>query len=1176
MSPGGTVGEVDKITQRYNLKEQVGGGRMSSVYLAEDSASGNAQVAVKVLNTSHGDDIKRELFKRETSALRKLRHPNIVRMLDSSWPEDGSPPYLVLEYQPYSLDRYLKGELRSQLSGFQPYRVMRELGEALAHAHSENVVHRDIKPSNILLDPAGRPMLTDFGISKLLTQLTVGETLAGFWSSGYASPEQRAALATGPESDIFSLGAVFFQLLSGKEPPPEGPSPLLVDEVVNNPVPIRNLLKKMLAAESQERFFRGSDLLSALDITRRHETLPSHFLVLTRTAIRDIVAAGLSFTEDFRSVADVIIEDLGGMELEEVHIHRDRRDNSDIIILGDALRLICAVDEAGDALVVKAVQTPYLPNLESEKSRCLVYRAMWDPMNSGFRSGEDAGSLSVAKEELTNMLSELATYENVGKVSDERRESRRDFIEDWNVALGRNRNRIEREATALRYSDVSEESDRWRFTLADFPPDNLEWEDDAPLAIRQSADAPRIPIGNLMNIHGRSIEVAKQSNRFRRSDHPIPERGLLTSNLTEALVANSRQSNAVSAFLNEQMINPSLARVIVDPATATRFSGAPLQYFQDWLSDDQKEAVSKAVSSNELFLIQGPPGTGKTSVIAEIALQIMKREPEARILLTSQSNVAVDHALTQIASASGTTLPEMIRLGRSEKIGHGGESWTLAERAQTWRQEVLDRCEPELAKLRSSERQARDAIKAIHPDNVPDEETAGTLEEWITEAKEIAEQLQEYEQEYSSTEVEATTFAKEAIAEMVEQTRQELREQINSLNELLPQPVSSQGMNEQEMLAEVITAASTANRRSVATDDPANSELHRIQDLRRVLTDWTRVVGLTQDFQELIGKSARVVAATCLFSGKRKSGAQLGETSFDWAIIDEAGRATVPEVLIPIVQSERAILVGDERQLPPMVEDMMGDYSGGFLGDHSLDTSLFQTLVEQVEESGWEFLSTLSTQNRMHPAIGNLISTVFYEGRLENGRHTRSRQSPFEWMPAPVTWISTSMTPNRMESRVGASFSNSAEAEVILDLLIKLEEKSRERRRRPSVAVISGYSAQVELLGTRIDVEDNERWRSIEIEIATVDSFQGRECDVVIYSTVRSNNDQRIGFLKDRRRINVALSRSRHLLVIVGDTYMMETATIGSDLNPFAAVLTHIGSNPQECRIIQPAMVSSL
>ena len=764
----------------------------------------------------------------------------------------------------------------------------------------------------------------------------------------------------------------------------------------------------------------------------------------------------------------------------------------------------------------------------------------------------------------------------MGKVSIERRQSRRGFIENWNVALSRNRNRIEREATALRYSDVTEESDHWRFSLVDLPPDNLDWEDDAPLSVRENPDAPRLSIGNLMNVRGRTVEVAKQSNRFRRSPSPIPKYGLLTSNLTEALVANSRQSNAVNAFLYEQMANPNLARVIVDPSTATRFSEGQLDYFQAWLSDDQKSAVRKAISSNELFLIQGPPGTGKTSVITETVLQILKREPEARILLTSQSNVAVDHALTQIAHAAGDSPPEMVRLGRSEKIGHGGENWTLAERARTWRQEVLNRCQPELVNLRSAERQARDAIKAFEPENESDLEAAGTLEEWITEAKEIAEQLQEYEQEYSSLGSEAADVAREAIAEMVDRTRNELKEQLNALNELLPTPVQALGISEQEMLAEIITAAASPSQQTPETDDPAGLELQRIQDLRRTLTDWTRVVGLTQDFQELIGKSSRVVAATCLFSGKRKAGTQLGEAGFDWAIIDEAGRATVPEVLIPIVQSERAILVGDERQLPPMVEDMTGDESNVSPEDHSLGTSLFQTLVEQVEESEWDFLATLSTQNRMYPAIGNLISSVFYDGRLDNGDRTRSRQFPFDWMPAPVTWISTSMTANKAENRVGESFSNSAEVDVVLELLAKLEEKSRERRRRPSVAVISGYSAQVELLTTRVDIEDQERWRNIQIEIATVDSFQGRECDVVIYSTVRSNSDQRIGFLKDRRRINVALSRARDLLVIVGDGYMMESATIGAELNPFASVLNHIRSHPGECTIIQPSLVNSL
>ena len=176
------------IAERYALQNQIGDGRMSSVYLAFDLASENSQVALKILDSSHTGEIRRELFERDTTALKRLRHPNIVSLLNSNWSDSDESFYLVLEYLPYSLDRYLKGELQSQLGDFDSYRVMRELAEALAYAHSENVIHRDIKPSNILLDSNARPKLTDFGISKLVTQLTVGETLAGFWSSGYASP----------------------------------------------------------------------------------------------------------------------------------------------------------------------------------------------------------------------------------------------------------------------------------------------------------------------------------------------------------------------------------------------------------------------------------------------------------------------------------------------------------------------------------------------------------------------------------------------------------------------------------------------------------------------------------------------------------------------------------------------------------------------------------------------------------------------------------------------------------------------------------------------------------------------------------------------------------------------------------------------------------------------------
>ena len=279
------------VDDRFVLQRQIGSGRMSSVHFALDSGSGDAQVAVKILNTSHPDEIKQELFKRETTALKRLSHPNIVRLIHSGWSDSEEAFYLVLDYLPYSLDRYLKGELRSQLGNFDQYRVMRELAVALAYAHSENVIHRDIKPSNILFDMNGRPMLADFGISKLLEHLTIGETLAGFWSGGYASPEQRSSTPTGFESDVYSLGAVFFHLLSDREPPPEGPSQSMVDECVSGPSPLRNVLKRMLAKDPGGRPARGAELLPSLEVTRQLEKLPRYFLVLTQNAIRDIVSS---------------------------------------------------------------------------------------------------------------------------------------------------------------------------------------------------------------------------------------------------------------------------------------------------------------------------------------------------------------------------------------------------------------------------------------------------------------------------------------------------------------------------------------------------------------------------------------------------------------------------------------------------------------------------------------------------------------------------------------------------------------------------------------------------------------------------------------------------------------------------------------------------------------------
>ena len=497
------------------------------------------------------------------------------------------------------------------------------------------------------------------------------------------------------------------------------------------------------------------------------------------------------------------------------------------------------------------------------------------------------------------------------------------------------------------------------------------------------------------------------------------------------------------------------------------------------------------------------------------------------------------------------------------------------ERARSWRHDVLRSCEPVLEELRRSEREARATVKESGPANPVNPGSNSTIAEWFAEAKDLADQLLEYEHENASIGQDASEEAKSAARATVQKSRQQLGEQLDALNELLPHPIDREGLTEERLLEAIQREISpTGADEDHEADSPEVTRLHEIQDLRRILTQWTRVVGLTEDFQELIGKSARVLAATCLFSGRlfprsHDFDTATSEGTFDWAIVDEAGRATVPEILIPIVRSERTVLVGDERQLPPMVDNMFVANDSRADDRQELQTSLFQSLIEQSEDSvADKHIAVLRTQYRMHPHIGSLISEVFYDGSLENGERLKTRRRSIEWMPAPVTWLSTSSQQNRRESRSGQSFENISETELALHLLLRLQEMTVRDRQRPSVGVISGYSAQVERLSARIDSENRERWSNLDIDIATVDSFQGRECNVIIYSSVRSNAAGQIGFLRDHRRLNVALSRAKELLVVVGDHVMMENATIGSAVNPFASVIDHMKSHPSECKIV--------
>ena len=213
------------LAGRYEVVRRVGVGGMADVYLAEDTKMGR-QVALKILHPQYaGDESFVERFRREALSAAKLQHPNIVQIYDSG--QQGDFNFIVMEYvEGRSLKDYLTQQ-GQQLEIAEASRIAREVLTALAYAHRAGLVHRDIKPGNILLSEDGKVQVTDFGIARAEAGSTMTQTGTILGTAYYLSPEQAQGLPLDGRSDIYSLGVVVYEMLTGRRPF-EGDSPVSI------------------------------------------------------------------------------------------------------------------------------------------------------------------------------------------------------------------------------------------------------------------------------------------------------------------------------------------------------------------------------------------------------------------------------------------------------------------------------------------------------------------------------------------------------------------------------------------------------------------------------------------------------------------------------------------------------------------------------------------------------------------------------------------------------------------------------------------------------------------------------------------------------------------------------------------------------------------------------------
>jgi RecA/RadA recombinase len=329
----------------------------------------------------------------------------------------------------------------------------------------------------------------------------------------------------------------------------------------------------------------------------------------------------------------------------------------------------------------------------------------------------------------------------------------------------------------------------------------------------------------------------------------------------------------------------------------------------------------------------------------------------------------------------------------------------------------------------------------------------------------------------------------------------------------------------------------------------------RLPRLKEVLAAYhSRLQNAGGDFDEAVLHEANVVAATCTGI----AGAKKFDATFDHVLVDEAGRATPLDLLIPMGRGKTITLVGDHFQLLPMydreVENQLTDKG-------ELKTTLFQRVYDGAHESRKE---NLTYQYRMAPRICEAVSELFYKKHgvtLEPADEARTRQHPFGGRFGAIHWVKCEGPNNRAIERQGGApgIRNKAEVDAVIHILRDIEAGlgTTPRDHPYEVGVIAMYRQQVkaleEALRTELQLKPLEeelptglKQRSLKIECGTVDSFQGREKDAVIVSVVETNPKKR-KFFYDARRLNVALSRSRELLVIIGGIDVL-----GADpLSPF-------------------------
>ncbi|MBB5234122.1 serine/threonine-protein kinase [Deinococcus budaensis] len=1030
---------------RYRKVSELGDGqqRYAQVFKALDLQEGDAPVAVKVLALDGPDpSITWSMFQKELTALDGFTHPAVVALLGSYHDTERGQAGIILELVEggLTLENHVQ-EAGRDLSRRKPlsWRVVQLLRilDALTSVHQRRVLHRDVKLRNVLYDERNAVLkLADFGVARLITQYGEGlRTLDDHFSLPYAAPEQRDFEMLTEATDLYAFGLVAAALLTYQLPDRDFSRRDLDSflEPLRQQGPTEAGYAQFLAVWDRLLSRRPEERPHVSEVEQALKSLLDEVLERPETQVR-LEGESRKYIERTFGVPEFLEKLNDGLRARGEQVDGDRA--LTVWLYGREVWL--RTREDGDRLVVERAGRLHGGKLLDDRERAFPM-----PFRVRFSASGDAYELRnavfdrmlVELERETDRQNRIAHLQLAADMLELKEGRLKDLWMEcqWDKGSRSGGGAIKPaggmfvvapgDRATLRIHAASGQppvagcvplGEDTEATLATF----VETLEEEPSALYEDN-----VIGQVVGISAEQHEVTVQFSRAVQlpQDHLV----LLCRNVA-AERALRRQQDALEAFVEGATTNPRLPELLLKPRNNRVRDALPPPLLQPGLRPPQQvgRLVAHALSARDFYAVQGPPGTGKTTTITEVVLQILEAQPDARILLTSQNNDAVDNALEKTQEIAGD-LGKPLRLLREVSEFRG-------------RRNPLGFDE--------------------------------TFRSWVRVTRDNSR----------------------------EATRGEL---------------------------------------GLLTPMAAEQEA----GVRATLAHWQDQLDKANDVRQDFLLNVQVFGVTCLrLPALYRRYPHLQDLNFDWVIVDEAARAHHSELLVALVRGRRFVLVGDQRQLPPHVHrEDLGDLLDKGYTEEEVRRSLFEELFDALPTNN---RARLDLQFRMHSSIARLVSSLYYEPdgvTLLSDVPEAGVALPFPAFDKPnrTFWIDVDGQEQRQPPSTSAK--NFREARTIRQLLDLFEKQAQEHHADPrftwpfKVAVITPYVLQKELLDQHITPKAKEHWQHLDIQIDTVDAFQGKQADVVFFSVV-STEGYRNEFVGDPHRLNVAFSRARRLLLIVG------------------------------------------